>query len=98
MLPFIALPYFEIPFQFQNVLDESSNEVVNFAIFCNRIFNSDIPTHEVSLFAYKSYRAKNLIQAIQFFKNKISENNWGVNEDILNIFLELKTQVNTIII
>jgi len=47
--------------------------------------------------SYKNYRAKNLTKAIQFFKNKISSNNWGINEEILNTFLELKTQVNIFI-
>ncbi|KAL6613351.1 hypothetical protein U3516DRAFT_344885 [Neocallimastix sp. 'constans'] len=87
-----SLPYFEIPFHFQNVLNESSIEIIDFAIFCNRIFNSDIPAHDVSMPSYKNYRAKNLTKAIQFFKNKISSNNWGINEEILNTFLELKTQ------
>eukprot|EP00833_Pecoramyces_ruminatium_P005923 jgi/Orpsp1_1/1179955/evm.model.c7180000071545.1 len=87
-----SLPYFEIPFQFQNILNKSSIEIINFAIFCNDIFNSDIPIPNTSTISYKNYKTKNLNKAIQFFKNKISVNNWGVNEDILNIFLEIKTQ------
>eukprot|EP00833_Pecoramyces_ruminatium_P006570 jgi/Orpsp1_1/1180602/evm.model.c7180000074072.1 len=69
-----------------------SIEIINFAIFCNDIFNSDIPIPNTSTISYKNYKTKNLNKAIQFFKNKISVNNWGVNEDILNIFLEIKTQ------
>jgi len=87
------MPFFEIPFKQQNSLTEIENEIINFAIFCNNIFNSDVPSKNVSVMNHRNIRSKNLNNAIQFFKNKISTSKWGVNQRILNIFLEVKTQV-----
>ncbi|OUM60422.1 hypothetical protein PIROE2DRAFT_13808 [Piromyces sp. E2] len=88
-----SMPYFEIPFKQQTTLSEIENEIINFAIFCNNIFNSDVPSKNVSVINHRNVRSKNLNNAIQFFKNKISTSKWGVNQRILNIFLEVKTQV-----
>ncbi|ORX60117.1 hypothetical protein BCR36DRAFT_579564, partial [Piromyces finnis] len=87
-----SIPFFKIPFKQQKSLTETENEIINFAIFCNDIFNSDVPSQNVSIISHRNNRSKNLNNAIYFLKSKINTSKWGVNQKLLSIFLEVKTQ------